>query len=246
VGAVARHTSHGCLDARLRVPGAFYIRVARRLAQTVKLHRSQAWRLQLFLRRGGIRMRHSSARFDARRLAERAFDARNFGFRRARSRRSGRLGWLALGAGLATLGLALFEPTRGAARRAALREKTSSGLRRVREGTRGRLSDARARARGALHELRARFEEGEVSDSVLEERVRAKMGRAVSHPGALRVSAAQGCVEISGPVLADEAGELIDSIRGVRGVKDVVDRLDVHESAGNEPALQGAASRPSL
>jgi hypothetical protein len=87
--------------------------------------------------------------FDSRRLA--AFIPRNFGFGRTPSRRYGPLGWLALGAGLATLGLTLFDPSRGAARRAMLRDKTSSSLRRLRDGAQDRLSDARSRASGALH-----------------------------------------------------------------------------------------------
>jgi hypothetical protein len=179
-----------------------------------------------------------------RSLASRAFVS-PFASRRA-TRRFAPLGWLALGAGLASVGMALLDPSRGAARRALLRDKGSSGLRRLREGTRGRLVHARSRAKGALHELRARFAKGEVSDATLEERVRSQLGRSVSHPGALRVSALAGCVEISGPVLAEEADDLIDSIRGVRGVKDVVDRLDLHDFAGSEPALQGEGPRPSL
>jgi hypothetical protein len=44
-------------------------------------------------------------------------------------------------------------------------------------------------------------------------------------------------------VLRHEVDGLVDRIRSVRGVKDVVERLDVHDEPGNEPALQGAGSR---
>jgi hypothetical protein len=97
-------------------------------------------------------MRQSSLPFDTRRLAARALALRDFGLRHPPpSRRLGPLGWLALGAGLATLGLTLFDPSRGAARRAMLRDKTSSSLRRLRNGAHDRLFDARERASGALH-----------------------------------------------------------------------------------------------
>jgi hypothetical protein len=178
----------------------------------------QAWRLQPLVPEEDIAMRRSS--------------------RRSASGRFGFLGWLVLGAGLASLGFTLFDPARGAARRAMLRERTSSTVRRIGGQTRGRLLDASSRVRGRVQKLRARLSEGEVPDPVLEERVRAQIGRAVSHPGALRVSAVRGCVEITGPVLAGEVEDLVEGIRAVRGVKDVVERFDVHEEAASEPSLQ--------
>lgn len=190
-------------------------------------------------------MRRSTHRSGSRRFSPRDFVSRNiaiprnFAFRRSPSRPFGPLGWVALGAGLATLGVALFDPTSGAARRAMLRDKTSSSLRRLRDGARGRVLDARSRASGALHEMRTRLTEGAVADPILVKRVRAQIGQAVSHPGALRVSAVDGCVEITGPVLASEVDDLVSRIRAVRGVKDVVERFDVHEKAGSEPAFQG-------
>jgi hypothetical protein len=155
----------------------------------------------------------------------------------------GPLGWLALGVGLAAAGFTLFDPRRGGARRAMIRDKVASRARKVREEGRGLLIHAADRIRGAIHETRARFDEGGISDSVLEDRVRAQMGRAVSHPGGLRIKAVDGCIEIAGPVLRHEVDGLVDRIRSVRGVKDVVERLDVHDEPGNEPALQGAGSR---
>ena len=85
------------------------------------------------------------------------------------------------------------------------------------------------RARGKAHELRARFREREVADDVLEQRVRARLGRAVSQPHALHVKALDGCVEVSGPIPADELASLRDALRDVRGVKGVFEQLDVHE-----------------
>jgi osmotically-inducible protein OsmY len=173
-----------------------------------------------------------------------------FSRRRSASDRFGFLGWLALGAGVASLGLTLFDPTRGAARRAAIRDRTTSAAkslgsrtRSLGARTRGRLLDTSSRMRGRIQAMRARLSDGSVSDAIIEERIRAQIGRIVSHPGALRVSATRGCVEITGPVLAKEAEELVERIRGVRGVKDVVERLEVHEEAASEPSFQEIANR---
>ena len=80
----------------------------------------------------------------------------------------------------------------------------------------------------------------DVSGAVLEERVRAAVGRAVSNPGAIEVDALGGTVVLSGSVLARELEELLSTARGVRGVEDVENRLAVFESPEEIPALQGA------
>ena len=159
------------------------------------------------------------------------------------ARSYGSLGWLALGAGLASAAFTFLDPQRGAARRAMLRDKTASALRRLGRHARGQLLDARLRLRGRAHELRARLREREVDDAVLEDRVRAQIGRVVSHPRALRVAALDGCIEVSGPVLAHEVDALLEGIRSVRGVKAVAQQLDIHDEPGREPALQGEGSR---
>jgi osmotically-inducible protein OsmY len=145
------------------------------------------------------------------------------------------LWWLGLGVGVGVAGAALLSPRRGAARRARLRDQARSRIRNLGADVRGRLIDARQRARGVIHEAGVRLSESDVSDRILEERVRAQIGRVVSHPAALRLTATDGCVEITGPVLMEEADSLVNAIRSVRGVKDVVDRLDVHDAPGSPP-----------
>jgi osmotically-inducible protein OsmY len=162
--------------------------------------------------------------------------------------RGGRAGhplwWTALGAALATTVSVLFDPRRGAARRAMIRDQASSRARSLAVALRRRTDDLRCRAAGAVHELRARLEErgGGIPDERIEARVRSQLGRPVSHPGALEVRVRDGCVEVSGPILAHEVEELLHAIRSVRGVRDVVDRLDVRRTA-DVAALQGDGSR---
>ena len=72
------------------------------------------------------------------------------------------------------------------------------------------------------------------------ERVRAELGRRVSHPRAVDVWVPhEGCVCLSGPILSDEADAALAAIVGVRGVTSVEDNLERHDSAEGIPALQG-------
>lgn len=81
------------------------------------------------------------------------------------------------------------------------------------------------------------------SDEKLAARVRSALGRTVAHPHAIAVSAHGGRIELYGPVLAAEHGQLLDSVRSVSGVAGVYDRLKVHDEPGNIPALQGKGRR---
>jgi len=82
-----------------------------------------------------------------------------------------------------------------------------------------------------------------VDGTVLAERVRACMGRVVSHPGAIDVTASEGRVVLSGAVLAHEYRALMRAAQSARGVRQVEDRLSVHEEPTGIPELQGGRPR---
>lgn len=131
----------------------------------------------------------------------------------------------------------------GARRRAMLRDQATRARNRVRDRANATMSDLRNRTQGFRATPRAAMEEEEMpSDTTLNERVDAALGRATSHPGAINVSARNGVITLAGPILADEVPLVIDCVLNVRGVRDVVNRLDVHRDPGNVPALQGGAS----
>jgi uncharacterized membrane protein len=134
----------------------------------------------------------------------------------------------------------LLDPDHGRRRRALLRDRLASGWSRLDDATSVASRDLRNRARGMAHEVRSRFSREEVSDEVLAERVRARLGWAVSHPGAIEISARSGRVTLSGAVLEREYVRLLRAVWAVRGVADVEDRLAVYESAAGVSALQGA------
>lgn len=144
-----------------------------------------------------------------------------------------------VGAGL----MFMLDPARGARRRALLRDQVVHGRREIKDaGQRieSKSRHLRNRARGAVEETRARMRPEEVDDSVLEARVRAAIGRAISNPGAVDVTAENGLVILSGPVLESEAKDLLSTVTSVRGVRGVENRLDLHEMPGEIPGLQGA------
>jgi uncharacterized membrane protein len=83
-----------------------------------------------------------------------------------------------------------------------------------------------------------------VSDEVLVGRVRAELGRFVSHSHAIEVTAEGGHVTLAGPILAEEVRPLLRCVRRVPGVRAVSDRLAVHEDASHVSALQGGQPAP--
>ena len=138
----------------------------------------------------------------------------------------------------------LLDPDRGARRRALIRDKAIRASRRTREGAAAVGTDLKNRTTGALAEMRGLVASRAVDDRTIEARVRSRLGRVCSHPGAVAVFASDGEVTLSGPVIANEHDDVIRATRSVRGVNMVFDALDVHDDAAGVPALQGGRTRP--
>jgi len=148
----------------------------------------------------------------------------------------------ATGAALATY---FLDRQQGARRRAVARDKLYSGFARLDDAGRVGVQDLRNRLVGTVGTLRQRVSLEPVTDEVLAERVRARLGRVVSHPGSIVVTVANGSVTLSGPVLAHERKRLLRAVGRVPGVFDLYDGLEVHRVAGNVPGLQGGGQRPA-
>lgn len=146
---------------------------------------------------------------------------------------------LGIGAGL----MYWFDPTTGRRRRLRAAERATrlghAGAREVDMTAR----DIGHRLYGRAVETKARLRREEVSDGVLAQRVRSRLGRIVSHPGAINVAACEGCVTLSGPILTHEVARLIGAVRGVRGVQEVMSDLQVHDAPSSIPALQEGRPR---
>ncbi len=148
------------------------------------------------------------------------------------------------GAGLGAGLMYLLDPERGDRRRALIRDQVVRVLNKTGDAAGVTARDIRHRTRGLVAEWRGRLAEGPVGDEVLVERVRSRLGRVVSHPRAIEVTARDGRVTLSGPILAREEGRLLAEVRRVRGVQAVEGRLERHERAEGVSALQGGVERP--
>jgi uncharacterized membrane protein len=146
--------------------------------------------------------------------------------------------WVA-GAALGAIAMYLSDPDKGRRRRALARDKMQSLMARTGDAISVTSRDFSNRMQGLRAQASRALMRGNVSDDqLIVERVRSKLGRAVSHPHAIRVMANQGRVTLSGPILATEKEQLLKVVRAVPGVADIDDGLEVHERP-DVPSLQG-------
>ena len=149
------------------------------------------------------------------------------------------------GLGIGAAFMYVGDPQRGRRRRSIARDKVIHGSRVATHGLEVAVRDLSNRTRGTLAETRKRFSSDGVSDAVLEERVRSKIGRVVGHPRAIHVSSRDGLVHLAGPILDHEVEDLLEAVQAVPGVREVSHRLDLHEEA-DIPSLQGGRERPGF
>lgn len=144
-----------------------------------------------------------------------------------------------LGAGL----LYFLDPIAGGRRRALVRDKSVHAGHVLTKKTNVTAKDLAHRTTGMVAESRSRLSRRPVSDSVLVERVRSKLGRYVSHPHAVCVSADDGRVTLSGVIFDYEVEKLLRAVSKVKGVKEVANYFEPHQKAENHPSLQGGRRR---
>src|SRR5690242_3131809 len=113
------------------------------------------------------------------------------------------------------LAMYFFDPQAGRRRRARARDKMDHAARRLQDAYDVTVRDTRHRARGLAAEARRRLRREPVTDEVLAGRVRAALGRVVSHPHAVQVALQQGCVTLKGPILAREVPALLHAVKRV-------------------------------
>jgi hypothetical protein len=143
------------------------------------------------------------------------------------------------GAGLAYL----FDPDRGSRRRSLVRDQLAHAWSKSARAADVTWRDASHRAYGSVAAVRSALAGEDGSSEVLIARVRSKMGRHVSHPSSIVVSASGGQVTLGGSILADEVHGLLSAVKSVKGVTGVDNQLEVHQSPENIPGLQGGVHR---
>jgi hypothetical protein len=132
-----------------------------------------------------------------------------------------------------------FDPNGGRRRRALARDQFTRLAHTAGDGLDAAARDLSNRAAGTVAETRRRLQPDRPDDDVLVERVRAALGRAVSHPKAIAVEARNGMVRLCGPILSHEVSSVLSAVESVPGVRNVDNQLEPHDQPGNIPALQG-------
>jgi hypothetical protein len=142
----------------------------------------------------------------------------------------------------------IFDPNRGARRRALARDQMIRAARKTRDGVDATMRDVTNRTRGIAAAARGRLSSQEIDNERLVERVRSKLGRVCSHPRAIDVIAGEGAVTLNGPILSHEIDRVLATIAAVPGVHHIVNQLEPHESSDGVPSLQGRGriAGPSL
>jgi uncharacterized membrane protein len=151
---------------------------------------------------------------------------------------------LLLGAALGGAAMYLFDPEKGRRRRALIRDQANKTTHDFKDFVDKGKRDLVHRGSSLTGRVRSKLLRRKPTDDVLAERVRAKMGRYVAHPGAIDVQATDGQVTLAGSILAHEHDELIEGISTIPGVHDIIDQLSVYETAQGVSELQGGRQRP--
>jgi hypothetical protein len=151
-------------------------------------------------------------------------------------KRFGILSGLGIGAGL----MYLFDPDRGRRRRLFIRDKAVHIYRTEARAGDSVIRQIINRTRGAVAESKKLLSTELVDDDVLVERIRAMLGRVVSHPGPIEITAADGHVTLGGHILKDEIPELIAAVKHVPGVKRVENIMHGHAQAEDIAFLRPA------
>lgn len=153
-------------------------------------------------------------------------------------------------AALGAMGMYFSDPDRGRRRRALAQDKARHLGTTARHAAdvavrdfANRMTGVQARTRSLL----TRRQQHEIDDDqVVAARVRAKLGRVVSHPHSIQVSVQQGRAILCGPILTHEKDRLLEIARTVPGVSAIEDQLQAHKHIERISSLQGGSGRTEI
>jgi hypothetical protein len=145
--------------------------------------------------------------------------------------------------GSAALGAAamyVLDPEAGKTRRAVLKDKAVSLAHKEGEMLSKAGRDLRNRAKSIKPRIAAAMRRESQDDRKLAHRVCSKAGRALTHPGAVEVSAKDGRITLRGDILKSEVPTLLSAAEACKGVNQIDNQLRIHDSVEGVAALQGA------
>ncbi len=141
---------------------------------------------------------------------------------------------IGLGAGAVTAYLA--DPKHGRRRRSALAGNARHLLKMAAQGGKKSLLDGKHRLAGLAAELWPGSQVQAPSDRVVEERIRSRMGRVISHAHKIHVLCDRGTATLWGLVPEDELGPLLRAVETTPGVIEVLNQLEVCRSVDPPPS----------
>jgi uncharacterized membrane protein len=150
------------------------------------------------------------------------------------------------GAGLGAELMYLLDPDKGKRRRATVRDALVHAEHLSRHALGKTTHDLDHHTRGLAARFIPRPAADHPADAVLTARVRAKLGRVVSYPSGVRVTATDGRVTLSGLLLAHEVSRLLATVRRVQGVKAVENHLEIHQRVDELPGLRDRGLQRAL
>lgn len=124
-----------------------------------------------------------------------------------------------------------LDPAEGRRRRAMVKDKSAAAGRDLGASARSTTRYAADRMRGRLSSLKSDMDDAPVTDDVLHEQIRAKLGRVVDAPGDVEVEVNDGHVVLSGRATPEEMDSLARVVAGMPGVNDVENRMSDDGSA---------------
>src|SRR5260370_19506344 len=148
--------------------------------------------------------------------------------------------------GAATVGGLLvyfLDPDTGGRRRALAKDRAVNFVKEADRAIGKASRDLSNRARGTVAEARSLLPFRDVSDEVLVEQVRARIGRVISYPHFVEVSARDAAITLSGAVLERELGDLVSTVSSLRHVLSVRNELKGYERPQDIPGIQQGAAR---
>jgi osmotically-inducible protein OsmY len=144
-----------------------------------------------------------------------------------------------LAVALGATAMYLFDPQQGRRRRVQLRDQVAARSREACQWGEGAAREVVHHARGVRASLRQLLEHRPLTDEQLAARVRTRLGRASSHPGAIDVEVRDARVVLTGAVLMHELPAVVRAVRRVPGVQQVDDELTGYANPRGVSALQG-------
>jgi hypothetical protein len=156
--------------------------------------------------------------------------------------------WMAapLGAGIGAGLMYLFDPERGKRRRALVRDKLVHVSHATAQKVGVASRDATNRFQGLIARTRSCVTSERVLDSILAERVRARIGHLVPHAGSIDVTVKEGRVTLSGKPIAGDLDALLSDVARVRGVVGIDNKLGLPEEPHGASELSAETPEPAV